>query len=239
MHRAVNLPNRVSLTALLRELGPLRPIAGYVAVASLVGSLGLVAALPCVARWLGDDAAGVLLATLAIAVAIAGAFAIPSVLGFAAGWCCGGVPGGVAAVAGGAFGAVLGQRLVWARLDAARLAWMRERPRALLVRRLCGDGALGVARLRWASRWPNAVVNLLFAVNGVPARHVLPGSALGALPAAALAAGLGAAWRRWRESGAVPSAGAWCAAAGAALLTAWLAVWSRRAVRAAADHPIT
>lgn len=242
MHPGVNLPNRAALGAAFRELGPLRPIAVYVAVASTVGSLLLVARLPQLARLADGSSGDWLVAVAVVATAIAGALALPSALAFAAGYCFGGLAGATIAVVGGALGAWLGQRVVWPRLGSARFAWMRHRPRAGLVRRLCvGEGAanplaasLGVARLRWAARVPNAVGNLLLAVVEARASDVLLGSVLGALPAAGLAAWAGSAWRRWRELGETPPVAAIVAATAAAAVAGALLAGARRAWRAAA-----
>jgi hypothetical protein len=238
-HRAVKLPSRAALCAAFRELGPLRPVAVYVAIVPTVGTLTLLGGLAAIAAR-GPDATWAAAAVLAAigSVAIAGALLWPSALGFAAGYLVGVERGSLAAVLGIAFGSVVAQRLLAPRLGAARFAFMQGRPRALAVRRFCAGrtdaAALGVARLRWAGAFPLPVTNLLFAVAVVPLRAVWLGSLIGAAPLCLLAALAGAGWRRWHDLGALPEPRAWIVAGAALLGAACLRRAARRAWRAVA-----
>ncbi|MEO6596987.1 MAG: hypothetical protein ABIP94_19750 [Planctomycetota bacterium] len=230
-----------AMRASFRDLGPLRPIAIWVAVAPALGTLLLLSKLPIVVVLVGPASADPRIAfaasTLGLGLAIGTALLLPSAAAFAAGYCLGAETGAWAAVLGVALGSVAAQQVVAPRLPAGLFPFMRDRPRAAAVQSLCRGGviaaALGVARVRWAARMPLAVTNLLFAVVAVPKRSVLLGSMFGALPSALLAAVAGDAFRTWRERGQLPGSRSLVVAV-AALLGA-LCLWhaSRRAWRAA------
>ncbi|MBL9076667.1 MAG: hypothetical protein JNL08_04135 [Planctomycetes bacterium] len=233
----MKLPIRAALAAGLRDLGPLWPIAVYVAVAQTAGGIAALAVLsvwspaaPLPPMWLP-------MAAISVAAATALAVLPPAAAAFVAGYAFGGVPGAAVAAVGTAVGAVLARALVWPRLGAARFAFMRERPRAVAVRRACGDGraARGVVMLRLAAPFPFAVQNLLLAVAPVPVAAVGIGTLFGVLPVAVASAWAGALLRAARQDSLPPASAAWF---GAALLAALAVHAGRRQWRragAAAD----
>jgi hypothetical protein len=194
--------------AAFADLGPLRPVAVATAVLPTAGLLLTLAALPSLAVAWPAGASGALLATAAIAAAVAAVLLPPSFAAFAAGYVLG--PAGIGAAAvGSALAAVLGQRLVWPLLGERLYAFMRGRPRAIAAQRFCQGGlaacSVRVAAFRLAVRLPFAVQSLLLSVANTAVAPVALGSLLAALPVAALAGGLGAAARRWSEVGALPT----------------------------------
>lgn len=233
-HRAVKLPSRTALATAFRELGPLRPVALYVAVVPTIGAVALLAAL---STWSPSGAvAPWQLATALPLVAAAMALVLvpPMAAALACGCAFGAVDGGLVALLGIAAGAVLARGVVWPRLGPDVFAFMRNRPRAHAVRRLCGERPWwGVLRLRAAAPFPFAVQNLLFAAADVPWRAVFAGSLLGVpLPTFAVACA-GAALREWRQHSIVPTPAQWFWFAGVLALAAVAMRAGRRAWRRA------
>lgn len=222
--------------AAFADLGPLRPVAVATAVLPTAGLLLALATLPALAAAWPAGVPGALLATAAIAAAVAAVLLPPSFAAFAAGYVLG--PAGIGATAAGtAAAAVLGQRLVWPLLGARLYAFMRGRPRAIAAQRFCqGDLAacsLRVAAFRLAVRLPFAVQTLLLSAAATPTAAVAAGSLLAAIPVAALAGGLGIAARRWAELDALPTSLGISLLVGGLLLLVALATAARRAWRRA------
>lgn len=200
---------RQALRAFRDELGPLVWVALASAVLPTTGLFVLLAHLPELAAAWPAGVPGAALAFVAILLTTGAVLLPPSVGAFAAGYVFGASAGSGVAVLAIGIGGVVGQRFVWPRLGARLYAFMRERPRVLAVRAVC-RGPLpqqvrAVARLRLAARLPFSIGSLLLSVAAVPSRAVWLGSTLGALPLAWLAGGCGAAFRQWRERGAVPA----------------------------------
>ena len=205
-HRAVKLPNRAALAAGFRDLGPLRPVAVWVALVPTIG--GVVAIFTASTGAAVEPTVASLAAVMAATVAaIALVVLPPPACAFVAGCLFGAPLGAAVALVGVAAGAALARAAVWPRLGAATFAWMQERPRAQAVRAFCAPGRRlrGVALLRLAAPFPFAVQNLLFAAASIPARAVAAGTLLGFAPPALLAATAGACVRSWRQHGVLPS----------------------------------
>lgn len=233
----VNFVRRLqALRAAFDELGPLRPIAVYVALSSTLGTVLLCTNLPSLARALPESSPSALLAVvLGGSIALAAAWLPPAAMALGAGYCLGALHGTWAAVLAVGLGSLLLRGLApW--LGAAWFPSLRERPRAAAVRTFCRGGGwaavLAVARLRWAGPFPLAATNLLLAVAAVPARSVLVGSWLGAVPAALLLAVAGDGLRTWRDVGEWPDLRSWLVVAAALLAGYMLRRASRRAWRA-------
>lgn len=223
-----------ALRAFRDELGPLVWVALASAVLPTTGLFVLFVHLPEVAACWPAGAAGAAFAFAAIVLATGCMLLPPSVCAFAAGYVFGAPIGsGVALLAIG-LGGVVGQRLFWPRLGSRLYAFMRERPRVTAVRTLCRGSLLtqvrGVARLRLAARLPFAIGSLLLSVAAVPSHVVWLGSTLGAVPLAWLGGGVGAAFRDWRERGALPGGFALASLVLAATAGLAGAIAARRAV---------
>jgi uncharacterized membrane protein YdjX (TVP38/TMEM64 family) len=171
-----------------------------------------------------------------VVVAIGTAVLPPTAAALGAGYCLGAMPGTWAAVLGVGLGCLLARALAL-RFGARLLPALRERPRAVAVRAFVRGPAaaatLAVARLRWAAVFPFAATNLLFAVVALPARCVLLGSWIAALPPVLLGAVAGDGLRTWREGGGLPGTRTWLVAAAAMVGSYMLRRASRRAWRAA------
>ena len=216
-----------------RELGPLRGLVFHLVVAQTVGTVLVLWQLPRLATAVpAGQYAALFWLLVAMAVAVAAAFVLPTAAAFAAGYCCGVFAGTGSAVLAIAIGSVLARQFLAPRLGVRLFAFMQRRPRAAAVRRFCRGGVtaatFAVARLRWGALFPHAAANVLFAVASVPSVAVFRGSVLGALPASLLAAVAGACFREWRATGALPETRSWLGAAAALIAMALLWRASRR-----------
>jgi len=221
-----------ALRSARHELGPLRWVALYMVVAAVIGTVAVLSNLEPIERAVPGSPLGAFVAVAAgVAVVTATASVIPSACAFVAGWCLGGEAGAAAAIVGAGLGALLLQRVVAPCLGRTLFAFMVERPRAVAVRRFCGDrtaeAIFGVARLQWAAVMPLPVTRLLFAVVRTPSLGVLVGSFVAAVPQALFFAIVGEGARAWRSDQRWPNAASWIAAGAAALG----AVVLRRAAR--------
>ncbi len=214
-----------------RDLGPLRPIAVASAVFPTTGALvGLAHLGDLAAHWPGD-ALGLVAAAGVIAAAVALLLLPPTFAAFAAGFVLGPL-GVVPAVLGIGGGALLGL-CIWPLLGERLYAFMRNRPRVVAVRQFC-TGSLWrcsarVAALRLAVRLPFCVQTLLLSAASTRSAAVAIGSIGAASPVAALAGGLGACVRRWRDDGSWPTFAGGCLVGAAAVATVVATVRARRA----------
>lgn len=226
------------LRAAVAGLGPLRWVVLAVVIGPTAGLLVLLGNLGALAAAWPPGVAGIAAAIAAIALATGAVLLPPSIAAFAAGWCLGAPGGGAAAVLGLGLGGLFGQRVVWPLFGGRLYAFMQGRPRLVAVQRCCaaegGRLVLRVAALRAAASVPFSVQNLLLSAARVPAGAVLLGGWLGPVPFAALAAGLGAAARRWRVDGALPGALALAALAGLFVAAVATVAVARRVVARAA-----
>jgi len=215
-----------------RDLGPLRAIAVASAVLPTIGALvGLAHLGDLAARW-PSGGLGMVAAAGAIAAAVALLLLPPTFAAFAAGFVLGPL-GVVLAVVGTGGGALLGLCCIWPLLGERLYAFMRPRPRVVAVQRFC-TGPLWpcsarVAALRLAVRLPFAVQTLLLSAASTRTAAVAIGSLGAALPVAAVAGGLGACVRRWRDDGSWPTIAGGVLLGGAIVTTAVATIASRRA----------
>jgi hypothetical protein len=237
---AVNLVGRrfVAMRTAFRELGPLRGLVFHLVVAQTAGTVLLLWQLPRLAAAMpSGEYMALFWLLVAMTVAVAAAFVLPSAAALAAGYCCDVFAGTGSAVLAIAIGSVVARQYLVPMLGPRMFAFMQGRPRATAVRRFCRGGVIAatfaVARLRWAAVFPHAAANVLFAVASVPSVAVFRGSVLGALPASLLAATAGACFRQWRATGALPETRSWIAASAALIAMALLWRASRRLWRVA------
>jgi uncharacterized membrane protein YdjX (TVP38/TMEM64 family) len=227
-----------SLAAVRRsfaELGPLRPLAVYAAAAPIAGAILLLASLDALAAAAAADPTGPLGLVSGAVLVVAVGLLPPAAVAAFAGWALGAAVGALVGVLAAGLGSVLAQRAIAPWLCGSLFPFMRERPRAALVRSLCGPGTArataGVVLLRLAPVMPLPLTNVLFAVTRVPSVAVAMGSALALAPVVSLAALVGDAARSLRDDGVWPQPGRIAAAATLLLVCAAAIVQARRVRR--------
>lgn len=234
------MPRLQALRAAAAEFGPLRWVVLASAVLPTTGLCVLLAHLPTLATSWRPDAAGLGLAAAAIASATGALLLPPSMAAFAAGYVFGPATGLACALPGIALGAVIGQRVVWPLVGAPLYPFMQGRPRLEAVRAFCATRFPAVIRrvaiVRASARVPFSVINLLLSAAGAPAAAVFAGTLVAIVPIAWLASGAGAAYRAWREHGALPAGLAFASLTAAMVSLLAVMVAARRAYRPASPR---